>query len=85
MPVLRRCRRAVKTDTVRSLIRKEKLGDIIEGGYFFCKTKECETVYFTEDGRTFSKGDLSVRVGTQGNFRPQADMLLFRPYHGRDS
>jgi Zinc binding domain len=55
----------VKTITVRSLIRKERLGDIdkIEGGYFFCGTPECETVYFTENGCAFLKGDLSVRVG----------------------
>jgi hypothetical protein len=61
----------VKADTVRSLIRKEKLADIIEGGYFFCKTPECETVYFTSDGRTFSKGDLSVRVGLKETSAPR--------------
>jgi len=67
----------VKADTVRSLIRKEKLADIIEGGYFFCKTPECETVYFTSDGRTFSKGDLSVRVGLKEISAPRPICYCF--------
>ena len=67
----------VKADTVRSLIRKEKLGDITEGGYFFCRTPECETVYFTSDGRTFSKGDLSVRVGIKETSAPRPICYCF--------
>jgi len=67
----------VKTDTVRSLIRKEKLGEITEGGYFFCKTAECETVYFMEDGRTFPKGDLSVRVGIKETSAPRPICYCF--------
>ncbi|MGC2425124.1 MAG: hypothetical protein WA666_12320 [Nitrospirota bacterium] len=67
----------VKTDTVRSLIRKERLGDMIEGGYFFCKTSECETVYFTSGGSTFSKGDLSVRVGIKEASSPRPICYCF--------
>jgi Zinc binding domain len=67
----------VKTGTVRSLIRKEKLGDITEGGYFFCNTPECETVYFTEGGHTFLKGDLSVRVGLKETSPPRPICYCF--------
>jgi Zinc binding domain len=69
----------VKTDTVRSLIRRERLGDIdeTEGGYFFCGTPECETVYFTEDGRAFLKGDLSVRVGIKETSAPRPICYCF--------
>jgi hypothetical protein len=69
--------RPVKTDTVRSLIRKERLGDIVVGGYFFCGTPECETVYFTESGRTFSKRDVSVRVGIKETSAPRPICYCF--------
>lgn len=67
----------VKTDTVRSLIRREKLGDITDASYFFCKAPECETVYFAEDGRAFSKGDLSVRVGIKETSSPRPICYCF--------
>jgi hypothetical protein len=69
--------RQVKAETVRSLMRKERLGDITEDGYFFCGTPECETVYFTEDGRTFLKADLSVRVGIKETSAPRPICYCF--------
>lgn len=56
----------VKTITLRSLLRPERVSEIADKAYFFCCSPDCDTVYFTEDGsRTFSKGDLAVRVGVK--------------------
>lgn len=60
----------VKAITLHSLLRPEKVPEIGEKAYFFCGSPECQTVYFTEDGsRSFSRTDLTVRVGVK-DFSP---------------
>ena len=53
--------KAVSTLTVKSLVR-DHTRVAAAGSYRFCRSQECEVVYFNE-GRVFSEGDLKVRVG----------------------
>jgi len=56
--------RSVEAETLRHLINKERVQDIKDTGYYFCKSSNCDTVYFhPESGQTFDKLDLTVRVG----------------------
>lgn len=68
----------VKPITLRSLLRPEQVCEIGEGDYFFCPTPGCDTVYFPEGpGRTFFKGDLTVRVGTKESSPPRLVCYCF--------
>ena len=49
--------------TPESLLRPDQIARIGEGTIHFCATPECQTVYYTDDGRVFEKEDLTVRVG----------------------
>ena len=64
--------RAVKTTTLRSLIKKERQGRITDSQYFFCNSRDCNVVYFSEDGiQPFYKEDLTVRVGIKEDSPPR--------------
>ena len=68
----------VKTITLRSLLRSEREAEIGEADYFFCSMPDCDTVYFREGGgRTFSKGDLTVRVGIKESSPPRPVCYCF--------
>lgn len=68
----------VKTVTLRSLLQPEKQSAIGEGQYFFCDSMGCETVYFTEESsRTFSRADLTVRVGVKESSPPRPVCYCF--------
>ncbi len=50
--------------TLHALVRDEFQGQIAEDAdYYFCDAKGCDVVYFTTDGRTFTKPQLKVAVG----------------------
>lgn len=58
--------KGVKVITLRSLLRPEKQMLIGDYRYFFCCSPGCEIVYFTKGAsQTFSKADLTVRVGVK--------------------
>ena len=58
----------VRVVTLRALLKPEKSVEISDKAYFFCGSPGCDMVYFSEDGsRTFSKDDLTVRVGVKEN------------------
>jgi hypothetical protein len=68
----------VKTHTVRSLVRPEKLGCITWESYFFCNSPGCETVYFTPSGKSaLTKSDLTVRVGMKESSPPRPICYCF--------
>lgn len=70
--------RAVKTTTLYSLIRKERQESITQSRYFFCDSKGCDVVYFTEgSGQTFYKQDLVVRVGVKEDSPPRTICYCF--------
>ena len=52
--------KSVSTLTVKSLVRGHTR--VAPGTYFFCRTPDCQVVYFSESG-LFLKPDLKVRVG----------------------
>lgn len=52
--------KSVSTLTVKSLVREHTR--VSAATYFFCRTPQCEAVYFCEGG-VFRKPDLKVRVG----------------------
>lgn len=53
--------KSVATLTVKSLVR-DHTRVARSGSYRFCRTPDCDVVYFSADG-TFRKPDLKVRVG----------------------
>ena len=55
---------SVDAETLRHLIKKERIHEIKDTGYYFCKAPDCDTVYYhPESGQTFEKSDLKIRVG----------------------
>lgn len=70
--------KAVKATTLYSLIKKERQDSITDSRYFFCDSKGCDVVYFTEDGsQTFYKQDLVVRVGVKEDSPPRPICYCF--------
>ncbi len=68
----------VKETTLRSLLRPEKQALIGDSRYYFCGSMGCETVYFTEESsRTFSRADLTVRVGVKESSPPRPVCYCF--------
>jgi len=52
--------------TLHALVRDEFQGQIADSAeYFFCDAKDCDVVYFTTDGQTFTKSQLKVEVGVK--------------------
>ncbi len=63
--VCAQCRKkgkSVSTLTVKSLVKDHT--QVSPGTYFFCRTPNCEVVYFSEEA-LFWKPDLKVRVGVK--------------------
>ena len=53
--------------TVKSLVKEHTR--VLPSKYFFCRTGDCDVVYFSEVGR-FRKSDVKVRVGLKENKDP---------------
>ena len=68
----------VETVTLQALVRPELRGRITAGSYRFCDTLSCDTVYYDENGsHTFSKPDLTVRVGVKETDAPRPICYCF--------
>jgi hypothetical protein len=63
--------------TLRSLVRRERAGEIARGEWFFCGLADCEVVYFARDGRTLDKSALTVRVGVKEKVAPRPVCYCF--------
>lgn len=57
--------RKVAPLTVRSLVKPELAGKVLEGTYRFCESTTCDVVYFNEanPGNRFLRSDLRIHVG----------------------
>lgn len=63
-PVCSKKGQSVDAETLRHLIKETRRSEIKDVGYYFCKTPDCDTVYYhPESGQSFEKPDLNVRVG----------------------
>ncbi len=61
----------VQRMTMEHLLQPSLTGEIAPGQYFFCENPSCQVVYFiSAGGRTFCKGDLTVRVGLKETKEP---------------
>ena len=68
----------VKVVTLRALLKPEKSAEITDKAYIFCDSPGCDTAYFSEDGScTFSKADLTVRVGVKEVSSPRPVCYCF--------
>lgn len=67
----------VKPITLQSLLTPDAAGRVSESPYRFCDGRDCQTVYFGEDGSTFAKSDLSVRVGVKEADAPRPVCYCF--------
>ncbi len=63
-PVSGKRGQSVDSETLRYIIKETSRSEIKGAGYYFCKSPDCDTVYYRpESGQTFEKTDLNVRVG----------------------
>lgn len=60
----------VKRKTLEHLLKEDRVSSIRNVQYFFCPFSSCNVVYFSEDGETFYKTDLKVRVGLKETEEP---------------
>ncbi len=55
---------SVDVKTLQHLITPERRSEIKDADYYFCKSPDCDTVYYhPASGQCFEKNDLTVRVG----------------------
>lgn len=58
--------KSVQKLTPENLLVEYKVSELKKTEYFFCPTKTCDVVYFTNDGNQyFKKEDVKVRVGSK--------------------
>lgn len=70
--------KAVKSETLRSLVRTEQQARIGEGPYYYCDAQGCDVVYFAGDGsHVFALADLTVRVGVKEREAPRPICYCF--------
>src|SRR5579859_1206673 len=55
----------VATITLKQMVRPQFLEAVGKPGFRFCRSPDCDVVYFHPDGRQLRKGDLRVRVGVK--------------------
>jgi Zinc binding domain len=67
----------VKPITLHALLKPEAAGRISDTPYRFCDAIGCDTVYFGENGETFGKNDLTVRVGVKEHDAPRQVCYCF--------
>lgn len=56
--------------TLEHLLKTERVADIEGDSYYFCKTLNCETVYFNNNGLSFRKDAVKVRIGLKETADP---------------
>ncbi len=61
----------VKRITLDALLAPDAALRLGDAQYRFCDSIDCETVYFGDDSATFSKSDLTVRVGVKERTSPR--------------
>lgn len=62
---------SIHSETLRYLIKAAIRSAIKDAGYYFCKTPDCDTVYYhPESGQTFETSDLRIRVGLKETEEP---------------
>ena len=77
-PACEKAGKAVKQTTLRSLLVEAARERIEDTDYHFCQSADCETVYFAKRGSsTFTKADLTVRVGIKENEAPRPVCYCF--------
>ena len=55
--------RTVQTVTLKHTVKPEFLEVVTKPGFQFCRSAECDVVYFHPDGERLIKADVRVRVG----------------------
>lgn len=63
--------------TVKSLVRDDLVDEAGGCEWFFCKTPECDVVYFAASGRVITKDALKVRVGVKEKDAPRPVCYCF--------
>lgn len=70
-PTCKRMGQQVEKVTVMSLLKEDYAKDLEEGEkYFLCTNPICNTVYYTDGGKVFSKDQVKVRVGFKETEEP---------------
>tara|TARA_R110002072_G_scaffold66429_4_gene163784 strand:+ start:1153 stop:2325 length:1173 start_codon:yes stop_codon:yes gene_type:complete len=70
-PECRRQGSKVGRITLESLLKPDPAGLITDEQFRFCDSVDCQTVYFGDNGTTFAKQDLAVRVGVKEHSAPR--------------
>jgi len=61
----------VPPETLASLLHPQRLAGTTGHEWFFCASPDCDVVYFTPEGDTRARADLSVRVGVNEREAPR--------------
>ncbi len=68
----------VQRVTLDCLLRAERRNEIADEPHFVCAAQDCDTVYFRpNDGRVFTKADLTVRFGLKETDSPRPICYCF--------
>ena len=63
--------RPVPHKTLASLLHQQRLAGVEEHQWHFCESLDCDVVYYTQEGHTRTRADLSVRVGVKEREAPR--------------
>jgi len=53
----------VRTITLKHMVKPEFLEVVTKAGFRFCRSQECDVVYFHSNGERLTKADIRVRIG----------------------
>jgi hypothetical protein len=62
--------KAVETKTLKQMVQPQHLERVSKAGFLFCRTADCDLVYFHPDGDCLHKLDVRVRVGLKETTDP---------------
>lgn len=62
--------KSVETKTLKQMVQPLHLELVIKPGFLFCRSANCEVVYFHPDGDCLRKPDVRVRVGLKETTDP---------------
>lgn len=57
--------KAVETKTLKQMVQPQHLELANKPGFLFCRTADCNVIYFRADGDCLRKPDVRVRVGSK--------------------
>ncbi len=67
----------VETVTLKHMVKPEFLDAVNAAGFLFCRTRDCNVIYFHSNGTRLTKADVRVRVGLKESEDPMQICYCF--------